>query len=61
MDEPGRDLPVPETDFTFGSLIRAQADGDRKALEQRGRRVMRVNLGTDIPGGLYLLRQAFGV
>lgn len=60
VDEPERDLPVPETDFTFGTLIRAQADGDRKALEQRGRRVMRVNLGTDISGGLSLLRQAFG-
>lgn len=60
VDEPGRDLPVPETDFTFGALIRAQADGDRKALEQRGRRVMRVNLGTDLSGGLALLRQALG-
>ena len=60
VDEPEHDLPVPETDFTFGTLIRAQADGDRKALEQRGRRVMRVNLGGDVSGGLFLLRQAFG-
>jgi transaldolase/glucose-6-phosphate isomerase len=60
VDEPGHDLPVPETDYTFAELIRAQADGDRKALEQRGRRVMRVNLGTDLHGGLARLREALG-
>ncbi len=38
VDEPAHDLPVPETDYTFGTLIRAQADGDRAALEQRGGR-----------------------
>lgn len=60
VDEPEPDLPVPETGFTFGVLIRAQADGDRRALEQRGRRVMRLNLGRDIPGGLARLREALG-
>lgn len=60
VDEPEPDLPVPETDFTFAALIRAQADGDRKALEQRGRRVMRLNLGRDIPGGLARLQEALG-
>ena len=60
VDEPEHDLEVPETDYTFGTLIRAQADGDRRALEQRGRRVMRVNLGSDVPGGLARLRGALG-
>ncbi|HYN20136.1 MAG TPA: hypothetical protein VE078_04190 [Thermoanaerobaculia bacterium] len=60
VDEPKMDLPVPETGYTFGTLIRAQADGDRKALEQRGRRVMRLNLGGDISGGLARLREALG-
>lgn len=60
VDEPERDLPVPETDFTFGTLIRAQADGDRSALEQRGRQVVRVNLHGDVPGGLAHLRGALG-
>jgi transaldolase/glucose-6-phosphate isomerase len=60
VDEPEHDLPVPEADFTFGTLIRAQADGDRSALEQRGRRVVRVNLGSDVPGGLARLRGALG-
>jgi transaldolase/glucose-6-phosphate isomerase len=58
VDEPRHDLPVPETDYTFAELIRAQADGDRKALE--GRRVMRVNLGGDVHGGLARLREALG-
>lgn len=60
VDEPEHDLPVPEADFTFRTLIRAQADGDRSALEQRGRRVVRVNLDGDVPGGLARLRAALG-
>jgi transaldolase/glucose-6-phosphate isomerase len=60
VDEPRHDLPVPETDYTFAELIRAQADGDRKALEQRGRRVMRINLDGDLDGGLARLREALG-
>ena len=60
VDEPEHDLPVPEAGFTFGTLIRAQADGDRSALEQRGRPVLRVNLGSDVAGGLARLREALG-
>jgi len=59
IDEPAEDLPVPETDFTFGSLIRAQALGDYQALVERGRRVLRVNLGHDVAGGLIRLRKGF--
>jgi transaldolase/glucose-6-phosphate isomerase len=59
VDEPAADLAVPETDFTFGSLIRAQALGDYQALTQRGRRVLRVNLGGDVSGGLANIRRAF--
>ncbi len=59
VDEPASDLAVPESDFTFGSLIRAQALGDYQALMQRGRRVLRVNLGGDVSGGLANLRRAF--
>jgi hypothetical protein len=44
-------MAVPETQYTFGELIRAQAEGDRQALEQRGRKVLRVQLGaTGGPG-----------
>ena len=52
VDDPGEDLPVPETDHGFAALIAAQAEGDRRALEQRGRRVQRVRLGRDAGGGL---------
>ncbi len=58
VDEPYPDLPVPETDYTYAELVRAQADGDRKALEQRGRKVIRVNLGSDRKNGLAKLREA---
>jgi transaldolase/glucose-6-phosphate isomerase len=57
VDEPAEDLPVPETDYTFGSLIRAQALGDFTALKQRKRRVLRVNLGSDVEGGLRQLAE----
>ncbi len=46
------DLPVPETDYTFGRLVRAQALGDFAALSQRGRRVIRVNVGADAAAGI---------
>lgn len=47
VDEPSTDLPVPETEYTFGELIRAQALGDFQALQQRGRRALRIQLGRD--------------
>ncbi len=45
VDQPAEDLTVPGKGFTFGALIRAQADGDFQALKSRNRRVMRINLG----------------
>jgi len=59
IDDPADDLAVPETDFTFGALIRAQALGDYQALAQRGRRVLRVNLGRDVMQGLARIAKAF--
>jgi transaldolase/glucose-6-phosphate isomerase len=52
VDSPAEDLPVPETDTSFRALIRAQAVGDFKALEERDRQVLRVELGEDAAGGL---------
>jgi hypothetical protein len=49
---------VPTTDYTFGQLIRAQAVGDYRVLRQRDRRVLRVNLGTDVADGLRRLGEA---
>ena len=44
VDETGDEVPIPGRDFGFGRLIRAQAAGDLAALEERGRRVVRVRL-----------------
>jgi transaldolase/glucose-6-phosphate isomerase len=52
VDEPAADLPVPETDFTFGKLIRAQAAGDAQALRSAGRRVLRIHFGRHMEIGL---------
>lgn len=44
VDRPTQDVEVPGTDFTFGKLVRAQADGDAEALGERSRRLVRVEL-----------------
>ncbi|WP_419162193.1 hypothetical protein [Candidatus Palauibacter sp.] len=54
VDDAGEHVHVPETEFTFRQLIRAQALGDLAALSQRERRTLRVRLGG--PEGLGLRR-----
>jgi transaldolase/glucose-6-phosphate isomerase len=58
VDEPAVDLAVPETDYTFGRLIAAQSVGDYQAMQQRDRRVLRVNVGSDRVEGLAALQAA---
>jgi transaldolase/glucose-6-phosphate isomerase len=58
VDQPTQDVPVPETDYTFGTLIEAQALGDFTALKQRRRRALRINLGNDTKAGLEGLAEA---
>ena len=60
VDQPGTDAAVPETNYTFGQLIKAQAQGDWQALTQRGRRVVRVQLGADARKGLEQLLDVAG-
>lgn len=55
IDDLRQDIPVPETTFTFGKLIQAQALGDYQALSQLGRRIIRINLKTDVRGNLLSL------
>ena len=57
VDEPEFNLPVPETDYSFGSLIRAQALGDFLSLKERNRRVLRINLGTNVLDSLSQLNK----
>ena len=57
MDEPIGDASVPGLGRTFGELINAQSIGDYQALRTLGRRVLRLNLKGDVPGGLRLLEK----
>jgi transaldolase/glucose-6-phosphate isomerase len=52
------DLAVPGQKYTFGIVKAAQARGDFKVLADRGRRALRVHLGTDVASGLTTLVKA---
>jgi glucose-6-phosphate isomerase/transaldolase/glucose-6-phosphate isomerase len=52
------DLPIPGERYGFGVLRRAQAAGDFDVLEKRGRRVMRIDLGSNIDAALERLAKA---
>jgi len=58
VDTPGEDLVVPGAGFTFGELIRAQSLGDYRALRQKQRRVLRVDVGRDVAGGIARITEA---
>ena len=58
-DATANDVAVPETDYTFGQLLTAQAAGDAGALIQRGRRVLRVSVEADARTGLERLISLF--
>jgi glucose-6-phosphate isomerase len=46
------DLAIPGATYTFGALKRAQAQGDLQALESRGRRAVRLDLGAGATAAL---------
>jgi len=50
-DEAGQ----PKSALSFGTLVKAQSMGDRKALLEKGRRVLRLDLGDDPHGALQAL------
>src|SRR6266568_4236855 len=52
------DLPVPDQKYTFGVVKAAQARGDFEVLADRGRRALRVHLGSDVTMGLRILSEA---
>lgn len=55
-DEPDEDLPVPDREFSFATLLAAQAAGDAEVLAAQGRPVLRLHL-TDREPGVRLLRE----
>ena len=52
------ELPVPGQKFTFGVVKAAQARGDFQVLAERGRRALRVHLGSNVKAGLATLQAA---
>jgi glucose-6-phosphate isomerase len=52
------DLHVPGQAYTFGVVKAAQARGDFQVLAERGRRALRVHLGSDTAKGLMRLEEA---
>ena len=51
------DLDIPGQRYSFGTLKSSQAQGDFAVLAERGRRVLRVHLGSDVSAGLQTLRE----
>jgi glucose-6-phosphate isomerase len=52
-----KELPIPGKQYGFGSFIDAQAYGDRKALEDKGRPVLRIHIMGDATEGLRRLQK----
>lgn len=53
------DLPVPGQKYTFGVVKAAQARGDFQVLLDRGRRALRIHLGSDVESGLRRILDSF--
>ncbi len=51
------DLPVPDQKYSFGVVKAAQARGDFQVLADRGRRALRIHMGSDTTAGLAQLRE----
>jgi transaldolase / glucose-6-phosphate isomerase len=52
------ELPVPGQKYNFGVVKAAQARGDFQVLAERGRRALRVHLGSNLKAGLAALQTA---
>jgi transaldolase / glucose-6-phosphate isomerase len=52
------DLQVPDHKYTFGVVKAAQARGDFEVLAERGRRAVRIHLGSHVAAGLTTLKDA---
>ncbi len=56
--EDAHDVPVPGEKYSFGVVKAAQASGDLAVLNERGRRSLRVHIGSDVHAGLKTLADA---
>ena len=55
-----KDIPLPGRRLSFGVVKAAQARGDLAVLAERGRRALRVHLGSNVEAGLLQLKQLIG-
>jgi transaldolase / glucose-6-phosphate isomerase len=55
---PAADMDVPGRKISFGAVEAAEARGDFEVLAERGRRLVRFDLGADVDGGLRRLAEA---
>ena len=58
VSEEDGDLPIPGEKYGFSTLHQAQPLGDFRSLSDKGRRVLRINLGKDIDKGLEQLQDS---
>ncbi len=56
IDNPEKNISIPETNFSFKDLIHAQSFGDYCALKERRRTILRIDLNNDAIGGLERLK-----
>lgn len=59
VDDAGPEVSVPDADYDFGAVIRAQGVGDARALFDRGQWVLRVTVGNDAPASVQRLASWF--
>jgi len=57
--DPAKDIQIPGQKYTFGQLCNAQALGDFKALENKGRRVIKLHLKQPIAEAIKKLSDLF--
>ncbi|HEY6396292.1 MAG TPA: hypothetical protein VIX82_02445, partial [Solirubrobacteraceae bacterium] len=60
VDDPTRDAEIPGADYTFGTLIAAQAAGDLQTLRSHGLPAERVKLDGDPVAGVKALAERIG-
>jgi transaldolase/glucose-6-phosphate isomerase len=56
--EPSHDLPIPGEPYSFGVLLAAQALGDSQALQEAGRRLLRLHIRGDLTAGLARVKES---
>ena len=56
--ETKNDVSLPDEDYSYSILIKAQAQGDFEALARRDRRIVSIDLGAESENGLKRLKEA---